>query len=55
MILDKGILQSMLGIFGRQEILFVDMLSNKSEIAIRDLAAVIYYMFNIHANLNSTL
>ena len=39
--------------FWPSDILFVNMMSNKSEIAIRDLAVFIYHMFNIHGNFNS--
>ena len=41
--------------FWPSDISFVNMMSNKSEIAIRDLAVFIYHMFNIHGNFNSTL
>ena len=41
--------------FWPSDISFVNMMSNKSEIAIRDLAVFIYHMFNIHAHFNSTL
>ena len=41
--------------FWPSDISFVNRMSNNSEIAIRDLAVLIYHMFNIHANFNSTL
>ena len=41
--------------FWPSDISFVNMMSNNSEITIRDLALFIYHMFNVHANFNSTL
>ena len=38
--------------FWPSDISFVNMMSNKSEIAIRDLAVFMYHMLNIHANFN---